>query len=117
MKHLPILLLSSALLVACGGAATLSSAKDQAATVRMNGGANAGSDVSDITTRPNPPIHHVGTTQNKAVTPQSPAAAPPPALGSATDRCGSGMAASSAGNGARTTAPPKHRPLPMCAVE
>jgi len=123
MSKVRILLLAAALLTAaCAGGATLSGSKDQPASttgvVQVNGGANAGSDLSDITNRPNPPVQKGGTAQARPVIPQNAApAAPQPAFGTGTDRCGSGARTTSAGNRASTTGQPKHPPLPMCAVE
>jgi hypothetical protein len=118
MNRLAVPIVAVALLTAaCGGAVTLSGSTDQSLTVagaaRVNGGANAG---SDITNRPNPPVHRDGRTQLKPVTPQNVApAAPQPAFGAVTDRCGSGTGTNGAGNRAGTTSQPKHRPLPLCA--
>jgi hypothetical protein len=107
---------------ACTGTATISgsSVKSVAGSnaVQLPGAANAGDENSDITNRPNPPVRKGGTTQVKPVTPQNAApAAPQPAFGPATDRCGSGIGTSGAGNRASTTGQPKHPPLPMCAVD
>jgi hypothetical protein len=123
MSKVRILLVAAALLTAaCAGGATLSGSKNEPATnagyVQVNGGANAGSDLSDITNRPNPPVHKGGTAQARPVTPQNAApAAPQPAFGTGTDRCGSGVGTSGAGNRESPTGQPKHPPLPMCAVE
>jgi hypothetical protein len=109
-------------MAACGSAATLSSssAKDRPAAVgavQLNGGANAGS-TSDMTTRPNAPVHKVGTGVVKPVTPSSNAvpATVVPAFGSVVDRCG--MAIDPGVAGKRGT--PRfetHLPKLMCAVE
>jgi hypothetical protein len=120
MNRLTIPIVVALLTAACTGAALLSSSKDQPVTlarsVQVNGGANAGSDTSDITNRPNPPVHKGGTTQIKpAPTPQNVAPAAGPFSGSATDRCGSGIGIGIAGSHAGTAG--KRLPMPMCAVQ
>lgn len=122
MKKLPILLLLSALLAACGGAATLSNSNAKAATApgagQLNGGPNAGSDVSDIN-RTNPVVHKPGTSQlTPAPRAQLPAAAPgQPSLGSAPDRCSGGAIATGGGRSPSSSSGSGKRPLPMCPVE
>ena len=109
-------------LAACGSAATLSSssAKDrpaQVGAVELNGGPNAGS-ASDITSRPNPPVHKVGTGVVKPLNPSSNAAPAlaVPAFGSAVDRCGMGIDTGVPGNRG-TPRFGKNLPKLMCAVE
>jgi hypothetical protein len=121
MNRLAIPIVAVALLTAaCGGAATLSSSKDKPTTVagkvQINGGANSGSDVSDITNRPNPPIRKAGTVQPKPAAMPQTAAPTSPFFGSAADRCGTGIGTGLAGNRAGTTGG-KRLPLPMCAVQ
>ena len=111
------------LTAACGGATTLSSSstKDRPApvgAVGLNGGANAGS-TSDITNRPNPPVHNAGTGVVKPLTPSSkaPPASAVPAFGSAVvDRCGMAIDTGVAGNRG-TPRFGTHLPKLMCAVE
>jgi hypothetical protein len=110
------------LTAACGGAGTLSSSKAQPVTVagaaQINGGTNAGSDISDVN-RTNPQVHKAGTSQPKpAATPQTVApAAGQPSFGTATDRCsGGGIGTGVAGSRSGTAGSGK-RPLPMCPVE
>jgi hypothetical protein len=120
MNRFAIPIVALALLTAaCGGAATLSSAKAEpagvAGAVQINGGANAGSDISDVN-RTNPSVHKPVTGQSKpAATPQSVAhAAGQPSLGSGADRCSGGIGTGLGGNRASSV---KHPPLPMCAVQ
>ena len=122
MSKLQVLLVASALLTAaCGGAATHSSSNAQPASyagVQVNAGANADSNVSDITNRPNPPFHKGGSTPT-APPATTKAAAPPvsePPGGSAFDRCGGGIGADLAGSRAGSGPGMKH-PLMECAVQ
>ena len=126
MDKVRVLLVASALLMAaCGGAAAVSHAKANPATlagsVQLNGGANAGSDLgSDDVNRVNPPVKKgTGNQPAQPTQPQTvtPAAAPAATGGTATDRCSSGsFGGGTAGN---RVAPMggKHPPLPMCAVQ
>lgn len=123
MNRITIPIVAVALFLgACGSAATLSSssAKDRPApvgAVQLNSGANAGT-TSDIMTRPNAPVHKVGSGVVKPVTPASNAAPAPalPAFGSAVDRCGMAIDTGVAGNRG-TPRFGAHPPKLMCAVE
>jgi hypothetical protein len=116
MNKLRVLLVAAALLTAaCGAGATHSSSKVEPASivgVHVNRGPNADSDISDITNRPNPPSHKVGSTPtNPPVAPKVAAPRPgEPSLGSGFDRC-------SGGSRAGSTGPGQKHPLPECAVE
>jgi hypothetical protein len=116
MSKLQVLLVASALLTAaCGAAATQSSSSSQPASiagVRVSAGPNANADISDITNRPNPPVHPGGSTQTKPPVP--PATAAPqgskPSHSGAWDRCG-GIGVDLAGG------PGQKRPVPECNVQ
>jgi hypothetical protein len=106
------------LLAACAGAATISNTKDKAApvgVVQLNGGTNAG-DISDVTNRPNPPVHKPRTIlPTPAAIPQNAApAAGLPSFASATDRCSGGIGIDVTGN--RATGG-MHLPQLLCPVE
>ena len=122
MTKLRVLLVAAAVLTAaCGGAATHSSSNAQPASFTLNAGANAGanadSEPSDITNRPNPPVKKGGSTQAKppAAKPASVPVGEPPA-GSAFDRCGGGIGTELQGTRAGIPSGPKW-PLPACAVQ
>jgi len=109
-------------MAACGSATTLSSssAKDRPAPVgalQLNGGANA-ANISDPTTRPNGPVHTVGTGVVKAVTLASNTAPAPavPSFGLAVDRCGTAINPRVAGDRG-TPRFGAHPPKVMCPVE
>lgn len=127
MDKVRVLLVASALLMAaCGGAAAVTHAKANPATlagsVQLSSGANAGSDLgSDDVNRVNPPVKKGTGNQPSAPTqPQTAAPAAAPAAqntGTPTDRCSSG--GSGGGTAGNRLAPMggKHPPLPMCAVQ
>jgi hypothetical protein len=122
LGKLKVLLVASALLTAaCGAAATPSSSSTHPASiagVRVNGGPNANSDVSDITNRPNPPTHPGGgSTQTKPPVPAAVVAPPasPVSHGGAWDRCGGGIGVDLGGS--RAGSPGQKRPVPECNVE
>jgi len=123
MKRWAIPIVAVAILTAaCGGAASLSQSNQKAVpvgTVQLNGGANAG-DTSDISSRPNPPVHKSGTvTVKPSVAPLVPnGAGLAPAdsgLGPTFDRCGPGIVPGL--NGATTAGSVRGSPKIMCAVE
>lgn len=122
MNRITIPIVAVGVFLAACGSATLSSSssKDRPApvgAVQLNGGANAGN-ASDITNRPNPPVHKMGTGVVKPLTPSSNAAPAlaVPAFGSAVDRCGMANGTGLAGNGG-TPRFGKNLPKLMCAVE
>ena len=110
MKLRTVVISTALLLAACGGTTTISGSTVKAtspASVHVNQGANAASDVSDITSRPNPPVHRGQTPVMPAIPAQlaQPAVTVPnnslPTLG---DRCSN-----------ETGRPGSHLPRPMCA--
>ena len=122
MTKLPALLVASALLTAaCGAAATQSSSSSQSvsiAGVHVNAGPNADSNISDITNRPNPPMHPGGSTKIK---PQAPAPAAPvapltskPSQNGAWHRCG-GIGVDLTGS--RGASASLRKPLPECNIQ
>jgi hypothetical protein len=124
MSKLRVLFVAAAVLTAaCGGAATHSSSNAQPASFTLNAGSNAGanadSNMSDVPSRVNPPVHKGGSTPVMPPSTVTKAAAPPvgqPAGGSAFDRCGGGIGTELQGTRAGVPGGPK-RPLPACAVQ
>jgi hypothetical protein len=121
MKRLAIPIIAAAVLAAgCGGAAKLSGAGQQPASlagnVQVNAGANAGSDVSDVN-RTNPVAGKSRPVQPKPPTsrPVAPGSSQP-AWGSAYSRCGTGIGNGSAGNTAGSGTGKMH-PLLACMPE
>lgn len=122
MKRLAIPIIAAALLVAaCGGAAKLSSAGQQpaslAGTVQVNAGANAGSDVSGVN-RTNPVVGKSGSLHPRPVPTAQPLApaSGQPTIRSGFDRCGTGIGNGLAGNKAGS-GPGKMHPLLACMPE
>jgi hypothetical protein len=115
MKKLPIMLLSSALLAACGGAASIPASQagsiGNAGGVRVQSGGNAGSEAAD---RVNPAAR---TSSPIAPVPAQPQQARPNSAQSSTsqDPCAGGFGAASAFGHEGTSG--RHLPLPMCAPE
>ena len=112
MKKLPLLLLSAALLAACGTAAGSSGSAGlhdttNLSTVRVSQATNAGSE-SDVN-RVNPTI--TKGTRPAPVKPPAPAAAPQPLV--PVDRCNGGIGT---GGGSGSTGFGK-RELPACMIE
>lgn len=117
-----LLLLSSALfLAACSGNATISASNTRfvgPSSIQVHPAANAGSDVSDITARPNPPVEHgqairAGTLTARVAMTQLETKTVSPSLGTAIDRCGFGSSGPANHAGTRS----RHLPQPMCAPE
>jgi hypothetical protein len=122
MKRLAIPIMAAAMLVAaCGGAAKLSGASQQPASlagnVQVNAGANAGSDVSDVN-RTNPVVGKSGSSHLRPVPTAQPVApaSGQPTIRSGFDRCGTGigngLGGSSAGSGTG-----KMHPMLACMPE
>ncbi len=123
MKKFSLILLSAALLAACGTATTSSGSTGAVRGVSSGStttypGANAGSDVHgnlDVN-HVNPPVGKPNTVLPVAPAQPGAVAAPAPAFGVAEGRCGGGGGTGPAGNRAGGSSSPK-RPLTMCAVE
>jgi hypothetical protein len=109
MKFRALLISSAFLMAACTSSATISGSAVKATTpasVQLKAGANAASDVSDITNRPNPPVRK-GQTPTQSVAPvqrvQPQVTVPSQATPTLRDRC------------MNETGRPGKQPLPMCA--
>lgn len=92
MKHLPVVVIATALAVAaCTGTATVSGSSVGSFTkaVHPNAAPNADQEINDLGNRPNPPIHKSAGTAPVAPAPGTPAIATKPALPPSTvrDRC------------------------------
>jgi len=120
MNKLTAPLLALALLgAACTGTATISgsSVKSVAGSnaIQLQGAANAGDENSDITNRPNPPIHKGGTAPVARQTTAPDSLAPQSTVGN--DRCSGGTGTSGGANTRAGTSSSGHLPLPMCMPE
>ena len=131
MNKLPLLLLASALLAACGMASGSSNGatgqgSTNVAALHVNGGSNAGSisgsnlgsDVSDLG-RPNAAVRKG---QTGPIAPVQPVpgggfAATQSLTTAGHDRCSAGFATGSGANPRAGANGIKHPPLPMCAPE
>jgi hypothetical protein len=117
MNKLPFLLLSAALLAACGTAASSSGSAGlrettNVGTVRLSQGANADTE-SDVN-RVNPTI--TKGTRPHPVSPAQPQTPVPNSTQSQTpvDRCNGGIGAGQGAGNQSSTATGKHLPLPAC---
>jgi hypothetical protein len=117
MKKLPIMLLSSALLAGCGGAASIPASQawsiGNAGGVQVQSGANASSEQSDLG-RANPAVRTISPIPPVPAQPQQ-ARPNSPQSSTSQDPCAGGFGAASAFGHEGTSG--RHLPLPMCAPE